>query len=270
MLTSKKNKFYPLAILFGFILLTSCYENQTGCLDIESSNYDVTADDACDDCCTYPTLSILISHQYGENAYSRTDTITNDLGAELVLEDIQTFISDLNVHSVLDSYQVSDTISVLLDGSNQTVKDDIILVRPSTFRYTVGTFREADTYKSITTRLGLPNEVNNAATITVPDDHPIIAAGDSLYIDDQNQYVTNYMLLRQVGVHDVADTLAIIAPSYTYNSIVDVTQNRGSNASLSIIMDYLNIINGLDYNTMTKEQIIEQIKINLQDLILPE
>jgi hypothetical protein len=43
-------------------LLAACYEPKEGCLDIEATNYDVSADDQCPKCCTYPKLSVQVLH----------------------------------------------------------------------------------------------------------------------------------------------------------------------------------------------------------------
>ncbi len=48
-----------LSLLF---LSLGCYEPEEGCLDINATNYDVSADDPCPDCCTYPSLSLLFQH----------------------------------------------------------------------------------------------------------------------------------------------------------------------------------------------------------------
>lgn len=39
-------------------LLGSCYEPIEGCLDPLSSNFQLDADNACDDCCEYPTITV--------------------------------------------------------------------------------------------------------------------------------------------------------------------------------------------------------------------
>ena len=44
------------------LLLSACYEPKEGCLDIEATNYDVSADDMCPKCCTYPKLSVQVLH----------------------------------------------------------------------------------------------------------------------------------------------------------------------------------------------------------------
>ncbi len=42
--------------------LAGCYEPKEGCLDPQAVNYDVTADEACADCCTWPSLRLSVKH----------------------------------------------------------------------------------------------------------------------------------------------------------------------------------------------------------------
>ena len=53
-------------LLFGLILLslTACYEEVTGCLNPDAANYDLQADEACGDCCTFPSLAVRVTPQW--------------------------------------------------------------------------------------------------------------------------------------------------------------------------------------------------------------
>lgn len=269
---SRSNKIvkYLLGLSFIFFLY-SCYENVEGCLDPNSSNYDVTADIACEDCCTYPTLSINLGNFNNDTSYNNVDSIVNNLNQEFVIEDLQTYLSDFSVSDGTEIYGISETINYTdASGNEQTISDDIIRTRPNQLKYTLGTFIESNDYSSIMLSLGVPEEIDNAQSIEITTDHPLAIAGDSLYIVSENQYVKSWVVLRQIGVHEVADTLQINTSKHEYLfEDLEINQERGSSLDLNIKIDYAVLISDIDYNSMTKAEIIQQIGNNLSLAIQP-
>ncbi len=264
-----------LNIVFGLLVimlsLSSCYENVEGCLDPDSTNYNVAADVDCEDCCTYPALSLLVAYVLEETTYNRIDTVTNDIGIEFVIEDAQFYFSEVVLSDGTDDYRIDKTFEYSdVNGTERIAIDDISLVSPSVFRYLLGTFTQSNDYTSLMISLGVPEIIDKAQSITVPSDHPLVQAGDSLFIVDQNQYVNSWILLRQVGVHDVADTLQITGTDFTYvfDNIL-ISQARGSSLDVNIKIDYEQLILGIDYNTLSKSEVIATIGSNLTGAVLP-
>lgn len=253
------------------IYISSCYENVEGCLDPNSSNYDLTADIACEDCCTYPNLSLNVAFFNDDTAYNRIDSITNDLGVDIVVKEVQTYFSKISVGTGSEEFGISETLNYIdPNGDEQQVIDDIVLAKPSSFRYVLGSFAESNDYTQIKLSLGVPEEIDLAQSIEVTSDHPLAIAGDSLYLVDQNQYVKSWLILRQVGVHETADTLQINTSGYDYTfENLNIEQERGSSLDINIKIDYSILINGIDYNTMSKEEIINQIGENLNSAVQP-
>ena len=56
----------PLLLFLLACALTGCYEERSGCLDPDAADYDLQADVACPDCCTYPELSVRVSSAWGD------------------------------------------------------------------------------------------------------------------------------------------------------------------------------------------------------------
>ena len=264
------NPFYGLVIIL--LCLSSCYENVEGCLDPDSSNYDIAADVACVDCCTYPTLSLLVAYVFGEDSYNREDTIVNDMGMEFVIEDTQVYFSEIVLSDGANEYRIDETFDYSdVNGTDRIAIDDIVLAKPEVFRYSLGTFTRSNDYTSLKVSLGIPEIIDEAQSITVTSDHPLVQAGDSLYIADQNQYVNSWILLRQIGVHDTVDKLQIPGTDFTYifdNDIL-ISQERGSNLELNIKIDYEKLIEGVDYNSMSKAEVIAKIGDNLTLAVSP-
>ena len=271
MLISRKSKNLNILLLCGVLVcaLSSCYENVMGCLDPDSANYDVTADEECDDCCTYPQLSLLVAHVFEEDPYNGIDTVTNDIGQMFVIEDAQTYFSNIRLNTETDAFGIAEKITYTdNNGEPQEITDDIELVRRSGFRYPLGTLATSEVYTSLNLSLGVPNVIDEANSIDVENGHPLTIAGDSLYIVDQNQYVKSWMLIRQIGVHDIADTLQIAGSGYEYTiGGFELTQQRGASINFNIKIDYSEVMKGLDYNAMTKSEIAAKIRSNYESAL---
>ena len=59
-------------IVISFFLavgLLSCYEAIEGCLDSQAVNFDFSADNACDGCCSYPNLIINFNRVFGKRDF---------------------------------------------------------------------------------------------------------------------------------------------------------------------------------------------------------
>ncbi|HMV23421.1 MAG TPA: hypothetical protein PKA71_03780, partial [Saprospiraceae bacterium] len=62
------------------LFFTACYQPKEGCLDINATNFDATADEEC--CCQYPVLQLKFKHFASGNEFSASDTILNDFGQQ--------------------------------------------------------------------------------------------------------------------------------------------------------------------------------------------
>jgi hypothetical protein len=199
------------------------------------------------------------------------DTLTNDIGIEFVIEDAQFYFSEIVLSDGTEDYRIDETFEYSdINGTDRIAIDDIALVTPNVFRYPLGTFTQSNDYTRLMINLGVPEIIDKAQSITVTSDHPLVQSGDSLFIVDQNQYVNSWILLRQVGIHDIADTLQITGTDFTYvfDDIL-ISQARGSSLDVNIKINYEQLILGIDYNIMNKSEVIATIGNNLTDAVLP-
>ncbi len=267
MLTKENSNLRYVIFILILYSISSCYENVEGCLDPDSSNYDVTADIECDDCCKYPQLSMLISHRYGDDSYQLGDTVVTNQGKEFAIDNVHFYFNNFVLNSANKAYHVENQIELTDNtGMATTTPDDILLVNPSTFRYSLGTFTHSDKYLSLTCSLGVGTNINSAQEIIVESGHSLAIAGDSLYHSPTQRYISTRILLRQIGVHSVPDTILVFA-EYDYQLDIDVTQERGADTSINIHIDYMEALKELDYTSMTKLQITEIFKNNLREII---
>lgn len=170
--------------LLLMLKLSGCYEQRTGCLDIDAVNYAVDADQACPDCCTYPSLRVRFLHR---SVYP--DTVVNFGSADSVYYDIaynpyrvadfRFFIADFKLtHNGGQQSALINKLGVrLFEGMGSrpdSVINDVILVRPQlTGRNTVGTFRVSGNLESIGFKVGLSEALRLVDTASLPQTHPM-------------------------------------------------------------------------------------------------
>lgn len=252
-------------------LLSSCYENKEGCLDLASSNYDPTADVACEDCCTYPKASIGVTHRVEAAdmpvSFSKGDTLTNDLEEQIAILNAKFYTHGYSFTGSSTTTRVEDELSFVdAMGEQQSIEDDITMISATTFKYDIGTIMNYGDYTSLKFSLGVPEVLESASSITLPSDNPLAFAGDSLIVD--NQYMHAWVVLQQVGYHNednFSDTVKLTLP-YTYDISIDINQLQGQSITGTCLLYYKELIKGLDYKTMSASQIKSQLEANLPNI----
>ena len=81
---------------FTLSLFSSCYEPIEGCLNPLSTNFQLDADNACDDCCNFPSIGIQFFPLWDTfNLDTVNFFLTNELGQNLRINQSQFFISNV-------------------------------------------------------------------------------------------------------------------------------------------------------------------------------
>lgn len=149
-------------ILSFFIILifvSSCYEPIDGCIDILSTNYQLDADNECDDCCTYPNTRLILDYNFGEEDFDRSLYYDFGTGDSLRILNSHYFIRDL--YLVQDSIKIGseDSISVLCTiGSSletQWISNTLEKIRLTSIQVEFANYRSMGSYDSLGFIIGL-------------------------------------------------------------------------------------------------------------------
>ena len=115
-----------IVVLISFLM--SCYTRKEACLDVLAANYDVSADDACLDCCTYPKLKLEIQHFVKDSVYSNTTIYTNDLNQSFKILDVRFYVHAFELfNKETGKKEVLETIKN--QDSTLIIPDDIKVYR---------------------------------------------------------------------------------------------------------------------------------------------
>ena len=150
--------------------LSSCYEQRSGCLDPDASNYDLQADEACADCCTFPELSVRVTTFWEDEALVIGDTYVDGAGNDfqfvrfryylggLRLESTATDLSDpvrpVDIRELTTAGDTSDVISVagnylLASTATSTATIGAIATNGAPLTALSGTFGLDDRYRCL-------------------------------------------------------------------------------------------------------------------------
>ncbi len=152
---SKPHLSFILLVLGYLFLATGCNTRVEGCLDVAAANFDLNADRACQDCCTYPVISISLSQKWNDRNFSTADTLLDSNGKLYRINDLKYFLSSW---SWIDSGNITYTVDSAEIACNDHIlryTPDIILVDSRQFLYALGTIHKSPTMDSIQLKLGL-------------------------------------------------------------------------------------------------------------------
>ena len=256
----------PLALMA--ILLVGCYENEEGCQDIFADNFEGAADIPCEDCCTYPDLTLSIQHVLDTFVYSASRKVNNGLGDSFLI--IQAGLLLQNVALAQDAGALASTTQrnfQLLDGSTLTATDDFVLARTTTSTYTLGSHMGQGGVNSISLDFGLSAEQEQIDPTALPDAHPLSAESGFRY---QGSYISGYadVLYDTITMDTVRYRLpAQLGLTFQQDTAFDI--GYGENASLRLKIDYQKWMEGINFvlNGQDEAAVIQAIVNNLPNSI---
>ncbi len=247
--------------LLVLLQLNSCYSPVDDCTDPEATNYLITADNLCEDCCTYPKMELSIFHENLDTTFKLKDTITNDIGQQISLLDYVYLLSGFQFMIGEESYEVIDSISLNVADGVQFEKDDVISVFRDEFTFELGTIIFNGNTTEMSFRTGLSDLLNENRFTTEQDDHPLTNNTDSLYQSDSGTYVFQRIQVAQ-GTEFLDTVIYDIEVAADISFPLDFASNRGEDKKVIIEAQYDRWFDGIDFGTMTKEEIESKIAQN--------
>lgn len=162
-----------LALLLTICCLSSCYEPTEGCLDVRATNFDLDADNACADCCTFPDLKVEFDHVW---VYADT-TLNLDLdtfyldgqGQAFRIEQIRYYWSNVELQLsggglITPSDSITFDIQQSGDTSSITVADNFLLASGGSANtsHTIGSIEPEGIISGLTATFGIDDPANQA------------------------------------------------------------------------------------------------------------
>ncbi|RMG77329.1 MAG: hypothetical protein D6714_19960, partial [Bacteroidetes bacterium] len=256
--------------------MAGCSEPREGCLDVRAVNFDVRADNACPDCCVFPTLKLTFIHQYIPP--SNPDTIlTFKYGVPyesplnpdhlFSVDRFRFYISNVkftdlqgNVVGVEDSLELQTT-----SGQTFQTENNFALVDRSIFASaTLQNFIAPGQFVRIGFDIGLSDEIRQTDPASVPDGHPLSLASDSLMYDPASGYLSGLLALNRDTISGLDSTVVAGFEPTRFEQVLlpSVTFLEGVNVEVRIQILYNKIFENIDVRTDTEADIRSHLTQN--------
>ncbi len=263
----------PCACCLLLILIqTACFEPKEGCLAVEATNFDASADKDC--CCEYPKLVLDVVQRFDTLSFTENAAYPAPLDDHLFrLKSVTFYLSDFQLfqngilHTVGDTVQLRAFGPTGLDTITETLTNDFLLVRRQSFSNNIGDFRTDGTFDNVSIRLGLTEPARRVIPRLAPVGHPLRTQADSLWHGPAVGYIfAQIVLTRDTFSTTLPDTISLSRADIgdffikTNNSVQHVT---GYDFHLRLLADYKSLLEGVDLTTGDISAWKSQIVANL-------
>jgi hypothetical protein len=263
---------FKLLALALSLSLSACFEPKEGCLDIEATNFDASADNDC--CCLYPKLFLETVQRYDTLQYLPDSLYSNSAGQLFRIKSVVFYLSEFQLFQTSEPFSVSDTAQLQTYSAfgNDTLKevftDDFLLVRRSPVSNEVGEFRPSGSFGSVRFRLGLSDDAQRVIPRLAPSGHPLRIQSDSLWYGPSAGYVfMQAVVVRDSMLATKPDTLAFTQadlPDYFIEATGPfVHQSGGYDFRLRMTIDYKKMFEGVNWTNGDIPSWKSQIVANL-------
>ena len=265
----KHIRFLTFIPILSLLCITACESPAEGCLDIEAQNYNVTADKACDSCCTYPDLIITLDHVVDSLNFSLNQRLAIN-GDSLLFQRLKYYISDVQLYQSGSWIGVEDNLSIVAisgnDSAQTTVEDNFAIILAGQQTYTLGTRRQYGQFDSVRFTLGVPHPANAATPDQFDAQHPLAVQPDTMYLSTDESYIfwkievqtdTSGSSLREI-IGTTPDSVTLSFPfSYSFNAGFDI--------QIPFTVDYQEWFSGIDFVNDTDAEIRQKVKTNAEE-----
>jgi hypothetical protein len=248
------------------MIISSCYSRKEGCIDTLSNNFDVFADDACNDCCTYPSLILNFKHMLGDSIFRIDTTLTNSLSQKFSILDVKYYLSDFNLFKS-DGQKINIIETIYNADKSLIVNNDMKIARNSITDLIIGSIISSGQFDSLTFNFGLSDKLLTTSFVDLASTHVLLNANR---IKDSTNVTSQFSVKIKRNL-DKIDTINLFlngdALSFKLKLDSTITTNSGQNIIYSVKVDYLKLFDNIDLK-LTKNEIQNLIKLNLPKFLI--
>ena len=244
-----------LLLVISLLFFAECYEPKKGCLDIDASNFDVSADIVCpDNCCVYPLLKLSIAHKAGDAFLSFDSVYTTNGINHIRIKDVRFYLTQVHLISSSGlSVGVKDSLTLTVRNAGVDemirVEDNFQIVSRQSSNYTVGEIRTSGNFEAIQFFVGVAFEANHADPLSLEEGHPLGIQADTMHWDQNAGYIFNKIKFQpDTSLNDIK-TIEIGTPVNLVQVELPLskTVRRGFDINIALSIDYLVWFKGIDF-----------------------
>ncbi len=274
--------YYFFLFLLVCFLFSDCTETVEGCLNINAPNFDVEADEPCENCCDSSELTLAFIHKINPD----TEKVTMQLNQVYrIFEDDSFGIAVNKFHFYLTGFKFTKSNGETITTTTQTQvstspfaaigNNHAFISRNDVGGENLGRFEPNGIFEKIEFNFGLENDNN----LLHPDSllgtgHAFGWQADSTNWSENGRY--SFLRLEYSRYQDTVlldsiepSVIQIASPNLQLLQIDSIFELKsGLNTRLTLEMDYNLLWNEIDFQNDTEETIKDRIILNIKSAIL--
>ncbi|WP_020571520.1 MbnP family protein [Neolewinella persica] len=246
----------PLLLSAFLILLISsaCYEDNIACLDADATNFDILADEACPDCCVYPSFSLDVDRIWGDTTLFTDSTYQDGAGNDFRLIRFRVYLSGLGLLATgrelpIPENQVEVGIITSTDTVLTVINTNIALLSAtsSSTSSTIGRLRVGtDSLTQLRGTFGLVEEYMAVYPASAPAASPLSTQVGLLNFNDGEGYLSASAEYVLTATNDTARIDIRGLQPFTLDFTDPEAPQRGVNLTVELEADYQRIFGTID------------------------
>lgn len=266
------NRYIFLVLSIVVFSFAGCNKKK-GCLDINASNFDVSADKNCDDCCQYPTLSINLATYYADSNFLNADSVYRTASNDsFQIKELKFFMSGFRMSftdgksiTVADTFQYLTPVDLL---NPKTAVKDIIIGSGFSFNNTVGSFVSSGNLNKFSFQVGLSPEINQTRPNLVSSTNILTVQSDTTMYrypaDGYNLCKISILLLKDSTTRQIF--IPATAGPFNIDYTTDTKIYPGINALISLRLFVKDWFENVDINSeeAIKNSVLDKISYSFK------
>ncbi len=280
LLIDAKTKILVIGLSLG--LIAGCFQPESGCLDIEATNFQLEADEPCgndDDAttcpCSYPDLSLSVDFVFDKQVYEHNGYYTID-SQVVQIRLIRFFMSGFQLRKTDGEWLgVEDTISLVVLQNTETLEletnlftDDFQLINQQS-SISLGEVKESGTLDSVRFVVGIEGQANSASPDSISNTRHPLAESDMHTGSQTSGYIFNQISLITDTMNTSESRILNISQNVESGQFVEVKKPIsvktpvGESFSIgTLIINQAKWFDGIKFATDTDAVMIEKIVAN--------
>ncbi len=177
-------------LLLGLLslLFSNCYKPVSGCLEIEATNFQATADENC--CCEYPKLKISVEQNFDSLVYIPDRKYQLENGEWIKIKAITFYLSDFQLIKNGETFEPTDTVHLKTfpNGVENVFKNDFSIVRRTPSVFSLGEFLPDGKFSTVNFRIGLTDAANKVKPTEASKTHPLFTQSEKMWENETEGY----------------------------------------------------------------------------------
>jgi|GEM_PF-1076991 hypothetical protein len=193
-------------VVLVVIWMSGCIMKNEGCLDFYAENFDLNAEAACDACCRYPSVELVLSQKWGDENFSVQDTFFDLNNEPYRIRDIHYFLTHWEWKDVMGESNSVESVKAPCEGQSVSYTPDLLVIHWQNFRYEVGNTKTVQHIDSLHLIAGLQTSYSchDSDEQGVPE---VLKPSNPLWDADQQSFAMLRLVLQRDPATDQLDTL---------------------------------------------------------------